>query len=105
MLHQVKRSATFYDALADALRAYPPDRRSPEHPSIRAVRTGPEGSPDQQESHVKEAPRGSHPTVDAMRAQFGDAFLDSAHGADGIPYAFFTTLDFSCIGPKPSSRQ
>jgi NADH-quinone oxidoreductase subunit C len=42
---------------------------------LQGLETGPEGTPDQRDRNVNQAPRGSHPTVDAMRSQFGDAVI------------------------------
>lgn len=42
---------------------------------LQGLETGPEASDNTDESNVREAPRGSHPTADALRDQFGDAVV------------------------------
>lgn len=42
---------------------------------LQGLESGPAASADSQPGHVAEAPRGSHVTVDAMRAKFGDAVV------------------------------
>lgn len=42
---------------------------------LEGLESGPATSAEQNVGNIKEAPRGSHPTVDAMRAKFGDAVI------------------------------
>jgi NADH-quinone oxidoreductase subunit C len=42
---------------------------------LHGLETGPEASANTDESNISQAPRGSHPTVDAMRDKFGDVVV------------------------------
>ena len=42
---------------------------------LQGLETGPEASANTDERNINEAPRGSHPSVDALREQFGDAVI------------------------------
>ena len=42
---------------------------------LQGLETGPEASATTDQQHMSQAPRGSHPTVDALRDKFGDAVI------------------------------